>query len=94
MRTQWQAARTARINVVRALLRAQGVPIPESTARVPPHATAFALRMEPFNLVILTLWEGGDHERRFYTSLSLKKAGNPSRVSENGRGLRLERGSP
>ena len=28
--------------------------------RVPPNATAFALRTETFNLVILTLWEGGD----------------------------------
>jgi hypothetical protein len=30
--------------------------------RIPPDATAFALRTEPFNLVILTLWEGGDPE--------------------------------
>ena len=28
VRTQWQAARTARINVVRGLLREQGLPVP------------------------------------------------------------------
>jgi len=39
VRTQWQAARTARINVVRGLLREQGLPIPMGArtvlARVP-----------------------------------------------------------
>lgn len=34
VRTQWQAARTARINVVRGLLREQGLPIPVGARRV------------------------------------------------------------
>jgi transposase len=34
VRTQWQTARTARINLVRALLREQGVPIPLGARKV------------------------------------------------------------
>jgi transposase len=36
VRTQWQAARTARINVVRGLLREQGLPIPVGARSVLP----------------------------------------------------------
>jgi transposase len=34
VRTQWQAARTARINVVRGLLREQGLPVPVGARKV------------------------------------------------------------
>jgi FAD/FMN-containing dehydrogenase len=49
--------------------------------RVPPDATAFALRTETFDLVILTLWEGGDPEphiqwaRKFWTAMKPSSAG-------------------
>jgi FAD/FMN-containing dehydrogenase len=63
--------------------------------RVPPDATAFALRTETFDLVILTLWEGGDPEphiqwaRKFWTAMKPSSAGsvyvNALSVDEEGR---------
>ena len=40
VRTQWQSARTARINVVRGLLREQGLPVPVGARRVVARVTA------------------------------------------------------
>ena len=40
VRTQWQTARTARINLVRAFLREQGLPMPLGAHRVLAHVAA------------------------------------------------------
>jgi FAD/FMN-containing dehydrogenase len=63
--------------------------------RVPPDATAFALRTETFDLVILTQWEGGDSEphiqwaRKFWTAMKPSSAGtvyvNALSADEEGR---------
>jgi FAD/FMN-containing dehydrogenase len=46
--------------------------------RVPPSATAFGLRTEMFDLVILTMWEGGDPERHIQWTRTFWNAMKPS----------------